>query len=191
MICVRCACGNCNRYERSSYSSAAASSLTDIYLHNSLCTHTKMKRKKGKIAYLILDPLLPFRHFATDDKTKPQRVRKRKKKRKASILFFFFLFFFFRQRVFQCDRNLLSALFFLYCVSALSEANRAIDPPFSHCQVFRLLPYPIATRSSLPFSLSLSFSLAHFGHDSGPREERKFDSLGNVQEKGQEVDEGK
>jgi hypothetical protein len=40
-------------------------------------------------------------------------------------------------------------------VSALSEANRAIDPPFSHCHVFRLLPYPIATRSSLPFSLSL------------------------------------
>lgn len=174
MICVRCACGNCNRYERSS-SSAAAASLTDIYLHNSLCTHTKMKRKKEKIAYLILDPLLPFRHFATDDKTKPQRERKRK----ASIIFSFF--FFLSPTCFLVwPKSSLSVLFSLYCVSALSEANRAIDPPFSHCQVFRLLPYPIATRSSLPFSLSLSFSLAHFGHDSGPREERKFDSLGNV-----------
>lgn len=69
-----------------------------IYISTILCVHTpKWKEKKGKIAYLILDPLLPFRHFATDDKTKPQRE---KKKSLNSFFFFFFLFFFFRQRVF-------------------------------------------------------------------------------------------
>lgn len=152
MICVRCACGNCNRYERSS-SSAAAASLTDIYLHNSLCTHTKMKRKKEKIAYLILDPLLPFRHFATDDKTKPQRERKRK----ASILFsFFFSFtnvFFSVTEIFS-----LSSLLPLLCVclvggqpcywSAFFSLSSFSAPSISHCHT-KLLAF---------LSLSLFFS---------------------------------
>lgn len=85
MICVRCACGNCNRYERSSSSSAASSSLTDIYLHNSLCTHTKMKRKKGenRLSHIGSSPSVPtLCHRRQDQATE-------REKEKPQFSFFF------------------------------------------------------------------------------------------------------
>jgi hypothetical protein len=75
-------------------SSAAASSLTDIYLHNSLCTHTKMKRKKreNRLSHIGSSPSVPtLCHRRQDQATESE---KKKEKRKASILFYFFSYSF-------------------------------------------------------------------------------------------------
>ena len=65
---------------------------------------------------------------------------------------------------------------FFSLLSASSEANRAIDPPFSHCRVFFFFFFSGSFRIPLPHG-ARSLSLARFCHHSSPGEEWKFDSL--------------